>query len=69
LRKKPHKDGFIAGLYVLLYSVGRFVVSFFRADSLMLGNLRAAQVISLILVIVVGFWIIKGRFWVVRQNN
>ncbi len=69
LRKKPHKDGFIAGLYVLLYSVGRFVVSFFRADSLMLGNLRAAQVISLILVIVVGFWIIKGRFWVVSQNN
>lgn len=69
LRKKPHKDGLISGLYVLLYSLGRFVVSFFRADSLMLGNLRAAHAVSVLLVIVVGVWIIKERLWAVSRND
>lgn len=63
LRKRPHKDGFIFGLYVILYSVGRFIVSTFRADSLMVGGLRAAHVISIVLILIAGLWIARGRLW------
>jgi phosphatidylglycerol:prolipoprotein diacylglycerol transferase len=37
--------------YLGLYSLGRFFVEGLRIDSLMLGSLRAAQVMSLLLVV------------------
>jgi phosphatidylglycerol:prolipoprotein diacylglycerol transferase len=46
LRKTNHKPGFIFAVYILNYGILRFFVSFFRADSLMLGNIRGALVIS-----------------------
>lgn len=39
--------GSIAGCYLIYYSLGRFFIEHFRTDSLMLGPLRAAQLISL----------------------
>lgn len=50
-RRKSRGDGFIFFLYLGLYSVGRFFVEGLRTDSLMLGNLRMAQVVSVILVV------------------
>ena len=50
LRKKGYKDGFITSLYFILYSIDRSIVSFTRGDSLWLGSIRAAHVISAILV-------------------
>ncbi|MDO4280722.1 MAG: prolipoprotein diacylglyceryl transferase [Peptococcaceae bacterium] len=44
------KEGDIALLYFIYYSVGRFVIEGFRTDSLMLGPLRIAQVMSLVLI-------------------
>ena len=43
------KQGEIALSYFMLYSVGRFMVEGLRTDSLMLGPLRMAQVMSLLL--------------------
>ncbi|MBZ0169208.1 prolipoprotein diacylglyceryl transferase [Candidatus Methylomirabilis lanthanidiphila] len=43
--------GALLPCYVGLYSVGRFFVEGLRIDSLMLGPLRAAQVMSLILIV------------------
>ena len=43
------KQGEVALSYFMLYSVGRFVVEGLRTDSLMLGPLRMAQVMSLAL--------------------
>ncbi|MFQ5693547.1 MAG: prolipoprotein diacylglyceryl transferase [Nitrospinota bacterium] len=63
LGKRPHKDGFVFASYLVLYSAGRFVVSTFRADSLMLGGFRAAHVISLLLIAAAGAWIAAGRLW------
>lgn len=37
--------------YLMTYSVGRFIVEGFRTDSLMLGPLRAAQFISILLIL------------------
>ncbi len=50
-RRKPFvRDGEVLLSYFILYSLGRFIVEGFRTDSLMLGGLRMAQVVSLVLV-------------------
>jgi phosphatidylglycerol:prolipoprotein diacylglycerol transferase len=46
LRKTGHRPGFIFSLYIFNYGIIRFFVSFFRADSLMLGTIRGALVVS-----------------------
>lgn len=51
-RKGFIKRGEVFLLYLAMYSVGRFIVEGFRTDSLMLGPLRAAQVVSVISVFV-----------------
>ena len=63
IRKRPAKDGFIISLYLILYSVGRFIVSFFRADSLMIGQIRAAHLISTVIIAIVIPLLIKGKLW------
>jgi len=50
LRKGNRKRGFIFDMYLMNYGIIRFFVSFFRADSLMLGRLRGAQVLSALFV-------------------
>lgn len=66
LRKRPHRDGFIFALYLGLYSAGRLVVESFRADSLMLGPLRAAQVVGILLMGLSAVWILRGHLWLDR---
>jgi len=50
LRKRGYKDGFLTSLYFILYSIDRSIVSFTRGDSLWLGSIRAAHVISAVLI-------------------
>ncbi|GAK57425.1 prolipoprotein diacylglyceryl transferase [Candidatus Vecturithrix granuli] len=63
IRKTPRKDGFLFCVYLLLYSVGRFIISFFRADSLMLGPFRIAHVVSIALILAAGSMIFSRRLW------
>ena len=63
IRKKPAKDGFIFSLYLILYSIDRSIVSTFRAEDLILGPFRAPHVVSLIIVLLVGGYLIKKRLW------
>ena len=56
--------GQIICLYFMLYSVERFFVESLRTDSLMIGNLRQAQVISVVLFIaalLIYFYLKKTR--------
>ncbi|MBA1333677.1 MAG: Prolipoprotein diacylglyceryl transferase [Firmicutes bacterium] len=46
-RKRKKVEGEVFLLYVILYSVGRFFIEGLRIDSLMIGSLRMAQVVSL----------------------
>jgi len=46
------KQGELIVSYAILYSIGRFTIESFRTDSLMVGPLRTAQVISLVLIAV-----------------
>ena len=48
-RNKKIKIGTITGIYLMWYRIIRFWVESLRTDSLMLGNLKMAQVISIIL--------------------
>ncbi len=48
----PIKTGTLALVYLIVYSIGRFLVEGLRTDSLMAGQLRTAQIVSLILITV-----------------
>jgi phosphatidylglycerol:prolipoprotein diacylglycerol transferase len=49
-RRLEGRPGALTLCYLGLYSIGRFFVEGLRIDSLMLGSLRVAQVVSLVLV-------------------
>ena len=53
--RKSKKNGIVFFTYIGLYSIGRFIIEGMRTDSLMLGNIRIAQLVSLSGVLV---WII-----------
>lgn len=48
--KKSKYQGQIFLYYLILYSIGRFFIEGLRTDSLMIGNLRMAQVISMAII-------------------
>ena len=60
-RNKNIKLGIQIGFYFIWYGLIRFFIEIFRQDSLMLFNLKMAQIISIILVIVGIILIIKSK--------
>lgn len=50
-RKKNPEKGKVAAIYFISYGILRFFVEGLRTDSLMMGSLRTAQVVSIIFVI------------------
>jgi len=65
LRKRlQERRGALTLCYLGLYSIGRFFVEGLRIDSLMLGSFRAAQVVSLLLVVASGV----GLFRMARRK-
>ncbi len=63
LRVKPFKDGFLIAVSVILYSIGRFFIEGMRADSLYIGGLRTAQVMSILLTAAMSYLIIFKKLW------
>lgn len=65
-RFKYLKVGQLTGFYFIWYGIGRFFIESLRTDSLMLGGFKAAQIISVLMIIVglVAMMIIsrKGRY-------
>lgn len=61
-RKRYLKTGQITGLYLILYSLGRIVIEGMRTDSLMLGPIRVAQLVSVIMIII-------GVILVIKRNK
>lgn len=45
------KTGTLTSFYLIWYGIGRFIIEGMRTDSLMLGNLKMAQLISLLMII------------------
>ncbi len=51
-KKSNNDDGIVMASYMILYSLGRVFIEGLRTDSLMVGNIRVAQLISIIGIIV-----------------
>lgn len=51
-KRKTTKLGQTTSLYLIWYGVGRFLVEGMRTDSLMLGGIRIAQLISIVSIII-----------------
>ncbi len=64
--KLKHR-GSVSALYLILYGIGRAVIEQFRGDSLMIGSLRASQLLSIIL-IAVGLIIIVTYFILAKKG-
>lgn len=62
---KEIKRGDYAYSYLLWYGIVRFIVEHFRSDSLMIFNLKSAQLVSIVFVIIGGL----GLLGVFRKNK
>ncbi|RKD27662.1 phosphatidylglycerol:prolipoprotein diacylglycerol transferase [Caminicella sporogenes DSM 14501] len=60
-RKNKKFDGEVFYFYIILYSIGRFFIEGLRIDSLMLGPFRVAQLLSLALIVIFTYLLIKRR--------
>lgn len=60
-RNKKIKNGMFVSIYLIWYGIVRFFIESLRTDSLMLGSLRMAQVISIVMVIAGIILLIKSR--------
>ncbi len=63
IRKHPRlKIGQLMGFYLIWYSTARFFIEGMRTDSLMLGNFKIAQIVSIICILVgLYFFVIHPR--------
>ena len=71
-KNKNLKNGMILAIYLIWYSIVRFFIEALRTDSLMLGTLKMAQVISIILfitgIIIFIISLKKGNYYNERKN-
>jgi phosphatidylglycerol:prolipoprotein diacylglycerol transferase len=51
-RRKYIKEKQTFGFYLIWYGMARFVIEIFRSDSLMLGNIKIARVVSVLMIII-----------------
>jgi phosphatidylglycerol:prolipoprotein diacylglycerol transferase len=62
-RFKKLEIGTLTGVYCIYYSIGRLYIESLRMDSLMLGNFKVAQIVSIILIILGTFLIIRPKLF------
>lgn len=60
-KHKAKNDGEVFLLYIILYSLGRFFIEGLRIDSLMLGPIRVAQLISLVSILIALFFLYRRK--------
>ncbi len=61
LEKRRPSQGTIMFTYLLLYSILRFFTEWLRTDSLMVGNIRVAQLVSIVLIGISLAFLLKAR--------
>ena len=67
--RKYTKIGMTTALYLVWYSIGRLFIEGMRQDSLMLGNFKVAQIVSILLIIAGIIMFIKLRKGSVFNNK
>lgn len=64
IRRRPRFDGEIFAVYLALYAIGKFALSFRRTETVWLAGLQEAQLLSLVaigLAALWGWWSIRAR--------
>ena len=59
--RKNIKVGQLTGIYLAWYSLGRIYIEYLRMDSLLIGSIKVAQVVSFILIITGIYLIIRHK--------
>ena len=62
-KNKDIRLGYQIGFYFIFYSIIRFIIEIFRTDSLMLFNIKMAQIVSVVGIIIGIILIIKSKTW------
>lgn len=68
-RNKRKYPGEITYIYFFLYGIARAIIEGFRTDSLMLGNIRISQLLSIALSIVFGGILIYKKIKEIREKK
>ena len=63
------KVGTLTGTYLIWYGIVRFFIEILRQDALMLGPIKMAQLVSIIMIIIGIVIIIKGKTNSRFENN
>ena len=66
---KKIKSGQTSGIYFIGYGIIRYFIESLRQDSLMLFNLKVAQLVSIIMVLIGIFLIIKPYIKRLKKNS
>lgn len=61
-KSKRIKIGQLTGIYLIWYGIERMIIETFRSDSLMLGNIKVAQLVSLI-------GLLAGIYLIIKQSK
>lgn len=60
-KDRDKEEGEVFLLYLILYSIARIFIEGLRTDSLMFGPFRVAQLVSLIFILVAGYFFVKVK--------
>ena len=66
---KNLKTGQLTSFYLIWYGLERLMIEWFRTDSLMLGPIKIAQLISLLFVVIGITYLIKIYYNSKKDNN
>ncbi len=62
ISKKRKYKGHITLIYLIVYSFARMIIEGLRTDSLMMGNIRISQLLSLIILIISVFLYLREKY-------
>ncbi|WP_280519848.1 prolipoprotein diacylglyceryl transferase family protein [Paenibacillus cineris] len=64
IAKKKKKVGLVACVYLILYSLGRFLIEFYRGDIIrgQVGLLSTSQLIALLVVVLTSFIVFLSQY-------
>ncbi len=71
-KRKYNKVGQVTAVYLMWYSIGRIFIEGLRTDSLMFGNFKVAQIVSVLLAIIgflLFFWANRGSIFNNQYND
>ncbi len=68
-KQKRIKTGYIVSTYFIWYGIERLIIESFRSDSLMLGPLKVAQLVSILFIIIGIIIIIRNRNKISYQED